>query len=277
MLEKLIKLSNELDQRGLKKEADELDLLIKQAYSWNKFQKDLDMLTNQIGKDLDAGVEKAKLVTDEVVGGVKEVGKDVKSLVNMGLDEAEKAAKEAARAILKNPDVLNALSLFTKIGAAGAMAFPEPATTAAGIAVLKGSGVLDLLAAIGYFNKGENISGWSSIISAVVTVPAGVIYKAYKGIMILKSSGSMVLLRKAAPVSMVSAVIVGLEIMIEVIENGLNQIADASSSVSTAMNMAKEESSEIDLQKIKRNMKASGKVLTTTLKSIKSELQNSST
>lgn len=272
MFKELIKLSNELDRRGLYKEADELDLLIKQAYSWSKFKQDLDLLTTQVSKDLDAGLDKAKVVTDEVVGGVKEVGKDVSSLVNMGKDEVEKAISAAASAILKNPDVLNALSLITKIGAAGAIAFPEPGTSAAGAVVLRGSGVLDLLAAIGYFHKGENISGWASLISAAVIVPAGIIFKAYRGLMLLRNSGGIVILRKTAPAALVAGFEAGLDILIEIIEEGLNQISDENSSVSIAMNMAKEEVGSIDLQQVKNNLLASGKEISATFREIRSEI-----
>ena len=276
-LKSLVEIANELDRRGLAKEADVLDKLIKeafikQAYSWSKFRADFKLLSNQISKDVGSAIDRGEAAVSEAIEGAKEVGRDIQTLYNLGIDKIEESSRKALSAILDNPDVLNALSLITKIGAAGAMAFPEPATTAAGLAVLKGSAAFDILAAIGYFNKGENISGWASIVSAVVTVPAGLVYQAYKGLMLLKSSGSFVILAKAAPAALISAFIVGLEVFIEAVEGGLNKLSEPDSIIYSAINQRQAESGSVDQNKIKRNMETSGRELLAMLTSMKSDL-----
>lgn len=308
MLKELTKIANELDQRGLSKEADALDelvraTLIKEAYSWREFKRDFNLLSNQVAEDVGSAVDRGEAVIDKAkhdlsllstqvsrdigsaidkgeavvdeavegaIEGAKAVGRDVEELYHLGVDKIEEGSRKALSAILDNPDIFNALSLVTKIGAAGAIAFP--ATAAPGLVALRGSAAFDILAAIGYFNKGENISGWASIVSAVVFAPAGLVFQVYKGLMLLKNSGSIVILSKAAPAALISAFIVGLEVLIEAIEGGLNELSKPDSVVSEAIKQKQAEPGSVDQEKIKSNMETSGRELLIMLNDIKSDL-----
>ena len=187
--------------------------------------------------------------------------------------EGDGGIGKALSVILNNPDVLDTISTIVKIGAVGAILFPEPATTAGGLVALKGSAAFDTLAAIGYFNKGKNISGWSSVVAAVLSVPAGAVFQIYKSFMLLKNSGSLVLISKEAPAALVNGLSVAIEVIIKVIEEGLNKLYDPNSIISSAIAKKKKDKPEsVDEKKIKNNMETSGRELIETLTNIKSEL-----
>ena len=187
--------------------------------------------------------------------------------------EGDGGIGKALSVILNNPDVLDTISSIVKIGAVGAILFPEPATTAGGLVALKGSAAFDTLAAIGYFNKGKNISGWSSVVAAVLSVPAGAVFQIYKSFMLLKNSGSLVLISKEAPAALVNGLSVAIEVIIKVIEEGLNKLYDPNSIISSAIAKKKKDKPEsVDEKKIKNNMETSGRELIETLTNIKSEL-----
>ena len=187
--------------------------------------------------------------------------------------EGDGGIGKALSVILNNPDVLDTISSIVKIGAVGAILFPELGSTAGGLVALKGSAAFDTLAAIGYFNKGKNISGWSSVVAAVLSVPAGAVFQIYKSFMLLKNSGSLVLISKEAPAALVNGLSVAIEVIIKVIEEGLNKLYDPNSIISSAIAKKKKDKPEsVDEKKIKNNMETSGRELIETLTNIKSEL-----
>jgi len=182
-------------------------------------------------------------------------------------------------AILNNPDVVDTLSLGTKIGSLGAIAFPVagPGTTAAGVAGMKASIVLDLIAAIGYFNKGESISGLFSLFAAAVgtliTIPKPLLFQFYKTLLNLKSSGSFILIAKEAPQWLVASVETGIDVLLEATEAVTNDL-NTGSIISSAIAKEKEDKPEsVDEEKIRKNIETSSREVIKNLTDIKSELE----
>ena len=91
--------------------------------------------------------------------------------------------------------------------------------------------------------------------------------------MLLKNSGSLVLISKEAPAALVNGLSVTIEVIIKVIEEGLNKLYDPNSIISSAIAKKKKDKPEsVDEKKIKNNMETSGRELIETLTNIKSEL-----
>jgi hypothetical protein len=177
--------------------------------------------------------------------------------------------------VFNNPDVVDNLSLGTKFVSLGAIVWPDPATTAGGLAGMKASIVLDVIAAIGYFNKGENISGLFSLFAAFASglIPKQLFFQFYKTLMSLKGSGSFILIAKEAPLWLVTSVETGIDVLLEATEAVTNDL-NTGTIISSAIAKEKEDKPEsVDEKKIRKNIETSSREVIKNLNDIKSELE----
>jgi hypothetical protein len=177
--------------------------------------------------------------------------------------------------VFNNPDVVDNLSLGTKFVSLGAIVWPDPATTAGGLAGMKASIVLDVIAAIGYFNKGENISGLFSLFAAFASglIPKQLFFQFYKTLMSLKGSGSFILIAKEAPLWLVTSVETGIDVLLEATEAVTNDL-NTGTIISSAIAKEKEDKPEsVDEKKIRKNIETSSREVIKNLTDIKSELE----
>ena len=175
--------------------------------------------------------------------------------------------------VFNNPDVVDALSLGTKFASLGAIVLLK--SPAAGSAGLKASIGFDVIAAIGYFNKGKNINGLFSLFSAFVSglIPKQLFFQFYKTLMSLKSSGSLILLAKQAPLWLITSVETGIDVLLEATEAVTNDLI-AGSIISSAIAKEKENKPEsVDEKKIRKNIETSSREIIKNLNDIKSELE----
>ena len=177
--------------------------------------------------------------------------------------------------VFNNPDVVDNLSLGAKFVSLGAIVWPDPATTAGGLAGMKASIVLDVIAAIGYFNKGENISGLFSLFAALAggLIPKQLFFQFYKTLMSLKGSGSFILIAKEAPLWLVTSVETGIDVLLEATEAVTNDL-NTGTIISSAIAKEKEDKPEsVDEKKIRKNIETSSREVIKNLTDIKSELE----
>jgi len=192
VIKDLIIIANTLDSKGLCKEADALDQIIKESLDGSGLLQHVESAPPSSGK------------------GVYEL-------------------------LMGNPEVLEVISIFGKVAAAGAIVWPDPVTTAGGIAAMKGTMLIDITAAIGYFKKGENLNGFFNLLSAAITVPAGAALRAFNLLKSLRSSGGIILLAKHAPARFIAALSLGVEGLISIIGSVTEQIEDKESNLAVTI------------------------------------------
>jgi hypothetical protein len=257
MLKELAKIANELDGLGLIKEADHVDLLLKRSYAQDPFQEDTLRLAAIISEG--SGRSQLELQRDFwVERGPRET---------MGL-----FAEEASEVIMGNPDTISFISFATKAASIGAIMFPEPATTAAGVATLRGSAALDILAAIGYFKQGQGLNGWFSILSAILFLPAGPALKAFMFFRKLRNSGQFILMAKSAPLSFTSGLVMGIEGLLDIVKKGLEEIGDDESNLGKSIVTVS--ASQADADAVKGTIKQSGEELSAELRLMKAQIES---
>jgi hypothetical protein len=264
MYKELIKIANELDERGLSKEASTLDQITKESLDGsgllrhvenkrnNPSSKDSDPLLDisdikkRVGEGLDEFGEYMLDTGEGLYDSTKAIYKDVSTAIGEGVDATSTAigegvdaasavGRETYESIISSPDTVATVSIITKIVAAAAVAFPEPTTTGAGMAVLKSTAIADIIAATGYFKKGQNLKGFFSVLSAIVVVPAGPALKAFNYLKTLRAGNKIVLLSKHAPKTFIAALLVGIDGLIEIVDAVVENVNDEESILSTTI------------------------------------------
>jgi len=207
MIKELSKIANELDKRGLVKEADIVDALLKKAYSPSNALRDLKG---------GAGAVKEVLYDTPKRQWSKGVGQTLEVAGEEASEVASKAMQDAFSAIINNPDYAEWLSIGTKIAAAAAIIFPEPATSAGGVAAMKASGFLDVIAAIGYAKAGRNVEAFFSLVASIAVIPAGPLYRIFTVFKKLRFRGKKmpIDMKKIAPVAFGAGATLALDTLI---------------------------------------------------------------
>ena len=103
------------------------------------------------------------------------------------------------------------------------------------MAVLKSTAIADIIAATGYFKKGQNLKGFFSVLSAIVVVPAGPALKAFNYLKTLRVGNKIVLLSKHAPKTFIAALLVGIDGLIEIVDAVVENVNDEESILSTTI------------------------------------------
>ena len=140
--------------------------------------------------------------------------------------DLEDAVDDFLDALAENADLMDGLSLAAKGVGIGLVAFPEPSTTAAGMAILKGSTALDALAAIGYTRQEDYNAAAFSALGAVASARAGDVMKFYKQLVRLRNKVSknkpiLYLLKKKAPAWAWVGITLSMETSLQTAEAGL--------------------------------------------------------
>ena len=245
MLKELIKIANELDGRGLAKEADVIDIFIfKHALNiedikevvWNAPKR---QWSKGVGETLEAAGEEASEVISD-------------------------ASQAAFDAILNNPENVEWASIFAK-GAGITMALTGVGA-GPGILLLKGSTVADVAAAFGYFEKGKNLNGWFSLLAAAVIVPATITIKGFNSFRKLRALGGFGRLK--SKYAWIEKIRFGLLAFVEIM------LALVNSATSEAVALMEKSAPRIikEKEKIISNMKTSGNELIAELKRWRSDL-----
>ena len=174
---------------------------------------------------------------------VKDADEDAAQPLVDTLDDVYNMAKDAVGdfvdTILDNPDTMNALSLGAKVVGAGLTLFPEPATTAVGLSILKGSSAFDVAAAAGYASEGDRNEAIFSVMSALLFANAKNAQQFYRSASKLRNklrnlrnnTSIFYLLKKGTPSWAWAGAALSLEAAISAAKQAVEEIEDATPNI----------------------------------------------